>query len=252
MRCIVNQRNDQERYLHDAAKKPLDDMRARVKREPSAAASLVAGICVKNQMINFDHATKTKTLENLICLADESSLESILSILESLIYNTNAKEQRAAESSRRTIADLLVSAVRSHVAERSVPASSTSWLGRLLRVLVDVGYFLPKASLSTDPGSSSSISDDGRSMFQSRLSSCLTSILTSKLDPRHIFPSYVVSSIRSEANADGDNTLIWSGDAEITRTVMNGHRRLDELVERVCNPESPLGYILRNCAGGSR
>lgn len=228
MRCLVNQRNDPERYLHDAAKCPLDDMRARVKKEPAAAVSLLKGIFNRNRIFNFDQATKTKTIENIVCSADDSALCEIVAQFQVLVYDSDM-EDISAKNSLRTIADLLLSLIRSRVAQRSIPddaESSTSWLGQILLLMVDVTYF---ASPSSADGHQ--ISVESRALFQSRLSSSLSSIVTSKLDPQHTCPVLVVSTVRKKA--DSGKSLLWRGDEEITKVVRDGHRELDELVERV-------------------
>ena len=255
MRCLINQRNDSERYLHDAAEAPLGELRSTAKKEPGKAASIVAGLTGKNGAVNLDHLTKTKTVESIMSLADEPARSKIVSHFRTVILNPSVQDQPTADSQRRALADLLASVVRSHNVQNPFPPaveSSGSWLRELLLLFVDVAYFVHGPTGHNGTISSVPISDGVRSVFQSRLSSCLAHILTHKLDERNFFPFFVVSSIRSTAKSEDSSELVLQADKNVTKALKRGHKTLSQIAAQVkifCLIHWGFQLILIQCLG---
>ena len=232
MRCLINQRNDAERYLHNAAKAPLDEIRARVKKSPDAAAPILEGLITKHGSLNFDQITKTKTVEGALGQANDAAFEKLLPLFKRLIYRPEEEEEKVVESRRRTVADMLVSAVRSRNKENPV-GDSESWLQQLLVLLTELAYFTPTASTSPDDLPLPPISEGSRSVFQGRLSSCLAHLLTTKLDGEMNYPYAVVSAIRSKDKSSKSLSLVFKADKAVSKAVKQAHKQLEEIATKV-------------------
>ncbi|KAB2569848.1 DNA polymerase V [Lasiodiplodia theobromae] len=231
MRCLINQRNDSERILHNAAKLPLDDMRARAKRDPECAAPMIENLITKHGSLNFDQITKNKTVEGVLSHANDVALGEIVPLLKRLIYSPEERDEKVAETQRRTIADMLVTIVRSRNKENPI-GSDDSWLRKLLNFLTELSYFTPTAACSPDDLPLPGISDASRSMFQGRLTSCLAHLLSSKLDVEMEYPFVVVSHILKKNKSKGLE-LVFEADKEVSKVVQNAQERAKEISKKL-------------------
>ncbi|KAK7625651.1 DNA polymerase phi-domain-containing protein [Phyllosticta citricarpa] len=226
MRCIINQRNGSDRYLHKAAATPLDEMRARVKRNPDVAAPIVEGLITRHGSLSFDKITKTKTVEGVLGHASGSALEELVVFFKRLIYRPADEDEKAVEAYRRTISDMLVSLVRSRNLEN--PIGKDEWLRTLLDVFTTLAYFSPTGSSKTQDVPVPSVSEGSRNMFQQRLSSCLAHLLSSKLDTEMIYPMLVVAAIQNHSSSE-ELSLAFKAEKSITKAVKQAHKQLNEI-----------------------
>lgn len=231
MRCLINQRNDSERFLHNAAKTPLDDMRGRSKKEPEAAAPILKNLITQHGSLNFDQMTKTKTMDSVLSNANDVALEEIVLLFKQLIYRPEEQDEKVAEIQRRTVADMLVSAVRSRNKENHI--GDDSWLRKLLIILTELAYFTPTASSSPDDLPLPAVSGSSRTTFQGRLTSCLAHLLSSKLDIEMEYPYIVVSAIRSKSKSSKSLSLVFQADKAISKTTKQAHKQVEEIAEKV-------------------
>lgn len=185
IRCIVDQRSEPDRYLHEAAKRPLNDMVALAKLKPEAASPIVIEL-ITNGAANFDQATKTKTIESIINEATEDALKEIIHAIFDKIQDTTSQANQDAESQRKRLPDLLPAIVRARKTSReSLPETlvddtdAGSWLLYTLQKLSDLAYrhSLPVASQAT---------------MQTRLMSCLKALMDSPLRQAAKAPSLTV------------------------------------------------------------
>ncbi|GME41256.1 DNA polymerase V [Neofusicoccum parvum] len=244
MRCLINQRNDSERILHNAAKAPLDEMRARAKKTPEAAAPILEALITKHGSLNFDQITKNKTVDGVLGHANDVALENIVPLLKRLIYRPEEQDEKAAEAQRRTVADMLVSVVRSRNKETPI-GTNDSWLQSLLNFLTELAYFTPTASSSPDDLPIPAVSEASRTMFQGRLTSCLAHLLSSKLDTDMQYPYIVVSAIRSKSKSSKNLALAFQADKTISRAVKQAHKQVEEVAGKTLKAKDKKKPALR-------
>lgn len=182
-RCIINQRAGSQRYLFDAAKAALNSVIARAKQDPSATAGLIQGL-IEEGAANFDQATKTKTIETLLAQSSPEALSEIVSFVQKLMRKPNVKqgEQAQADAQRRMFADLLLSIVRTHKEptelfvkhdSKQKNATPSTWLNTVLDTFIELGYCEPAESDEVSPA----LSDSSKSIFRTRLSSCVAQLM---------------------------------------------------------------------------
>ncbi|OQO11614.1 hypothetical protein B0A48_03341 [Cryoendolithus antarcticus] len=181
LRCIMAQRADSQRYLFEAAKAPLNQLISRAKQD-SAVAGNAASSLIHAGAINFDQATKTKTMDTLLTHADHSKLEDAMDTLKTMILRPalKAEDQGNAENARRMIADFVLTVVRSRKpAELFLGSYGTDyvptppqWLSTALNFLVELGYWKLDKALASPP-----ISDATRQVCRQRLSSLIGHVM---------------------------------------------------------------------------
>ncbi|GAB7351533.1 hypothetical protein MBLNU459_g2171t1 [Dothideomycetes sp. NU459] len=133
MRCIINQRAEKERYLHEAAKAPLQNMILRAKADQDAIPILLKGLLSEHGAIDFDRITKTKTVDELLNRSASDSAEHSVRILSELVANPNTDDSTQAETRRRMLADMFLSLGRKGKQEGNKTnldgsRDSSSWL----------------------------------------------------------------------------------------------------------------------------
>ncbi|KAK8206195.1 DNA polymerase phi-domain-containing protein [Phyllosticta capitalensis] len=243
MRCIINQRNGADRYLHKPAQAPLDEMRARVKRNPEVAAPIVEGLVTRHGSLNFDKITKTKTVEGVLGFAGGSSLKELVLFFERLIYRPEDDEdQKAVETHRRTVSDMMILLVRSR--NLANPIGDDDWLRTLLEVFTKLAYFSPTGSSQTHDVPVPSISDASRQLFQERVTSCLAHLLSSKLDTEMMYPVFVVTAIQ-KFSASETLSLAFKADKTISKAVKQAHKQLSEVLAKEAKAKEKKKPALR-------
>jgi len=225
-----------ERYLHDAAKTPLEVIRARVKKEPDLAAAMLSGLICQNGAINFDHITKSKTVDSVLSTASPPALVKIVSQFRGMILHPDTEDQQVADSQRRMLADVLVSAVRScnkQQADATDPDAAKEWLEQLLLVFVEFAYSVPDSAAREDTVPRPPVSDASRAMFQSRLSSSLAHILSVRLDEEITLPYAVVSALHSRVESSGTSKLSLQANKQVWKTLKRAHKTLGKVASQV-------------------
>ncbi|OJD36988.1 dna polymerase v [Diplodia corticola] len=243
MRCLINQRNDSERILHNAAKLPLDDMRARAKKDPESAAPMIENLITKHGSLNFDQITRSKTVEGVLSHANDVALGEIVQLFRRLIYSPEERDEKVAETQRRSVADMLVTIVRSRNKENPI-GSDDSWLRKLLAFVTELSYFTPTAAISPDFLPIPGVSDASRSMFQGRLTSCLAHLLSSKLDVEMDYPFVVVSHIHKQSKKKG-LALVFEADKKVMKVVQDAQERTKEISKKLSKAKDKKKPALR-------
>lgn len=236
MRCMINQRADTERYLHDAAKAPLEAMRARVRKEPGLAAIFFSGLVSQNGAINFDHMTKTKTVDGILSSASAPAMEKIVSLFRDLVVRPDTEDQKVADSHRRMLTDMLVSTVRScnkQQLDTVDPDALKTWLKQLLLTLMEFAYFDPDPTVKEDTVPRPPVSEASRVMFQSRLSSSLAHILSARLDEEISLPYAVVSALHSRGESQETSRLSLQANKQVWKTLKRAYKTLKKIASQV-------------------
>ncbi|OCK79185.1 hypothetical protein K432DRAFT_300397 [Lepidopterella palustris CBS 459.81] len=220
MRSLINHRNNSERFLHNAAMVPLKELQARVQKDPGIAASIVVALTSKNGTVKLDQLTKTKTLENILLLADDKALLKIVKHFHALILCPDNQEQTAADSYRRMIADILITLVKGYKGYQNnstILPGKESWLRNIFVILVEFAFFVPNSSASRDTAPLPPISASSRIMFRERLSSCLAHLVAVTQPDQLSFPSMVVSIIRQRIESFKTLDIVFEADKTVLK-----------------------------------
>ncbi|EDU44733.1 DNA polymerase phi [Pyrenophora tritici-repentis] len=247
MRTLINQSKKEDRFLHSAALAALSSVQLRAEQDDGTAVSIFVALTSKHGSIEFDRITKTRTLDQILASADDKSLTKIVRHLSSLILRPETEEQSAADSRRQAIADLLLNTVKqykryekfnekvflkevTHRRQGRAPEDRKSnWLRETLETLVECAYFVPAQNADTKKMPLPAISDRSRTMFQERLSSCLTKLLDAKLGARSDVALMVIEMIRSKSSKSTKLELAFKADASVRSTMEKGLQSLDAI-----------------------
>lgn len=184
LHCIVTSRAENQRYLFEASKAPLLALTTRCKQNPGNSSQVVHRL-LPNGAVNFDQATKTKTVEALLAQASPAELSEIVSLIEDMSLRPKAQssEQSQVESRRRMLADLTLTLLRSKKEPSDLvtrtsksQVESVAWLSAISDLFIKLGY--DDASDRTNAEASPPFSDASRAMYRARLSSCASHIIT--------------------------------------------------------------------------
>ncbi|KAI9834924.1 MAG: hypothetical protein M1819_002647 [Sarea resinae] len=233
MRSLKNQLSSKDRYLHGAAQKALKAIHAKVEADPTVASAIIEQLLSEKGAINFDQSTKTKTVERLLVQCSDSALADTVSLFSRLIAKPQVQEQKASEARRQLLADQLVSALRSRTAGKSdaaVEEDPSRWIQRILSVFIGYGYF--RAQL--DPANPEllpepPLSPKSQEMFQSRVSSCLTHMLSAESETPARFPYFVVCEIRDRESNDPMSVSLFNADSSIEKAVKRARKLLEDI-----------------------
>lgn len=232
VRSLVNQSKKDDRFLHAASVLALNAMCARVKQSPSSALPIMVAITTK-----IGPTELYKTQIQLMLSTDDETLRKIVRHFHSLILRPDTQDQDLADSRRRAIADLLLSIVRDYKGYESEDFKSgdeyDTWLRQILDILVEFAYFVPTEGAKTSKVPLPAVSDASRKVFQERLSSCLTRLLSVETASRSSFALTAVGLIRSKADSKSLQ-LVFKADEDILKTVKKAFKTLDTLAVKVC------------------
>lgn len=228
MRCLINQLADGDRYLHRTALKCLKAMQARVEEAPETAYEFVAGLTGSCGSPLFDQITKTKTVVTLLTKANDMALQRIISLFDSIIQKPSGDETKVAESHRRALADLLVSAIRSRKLEGSVVCVRS-----VLKMFSKYGYLKTQDPTLEPIPPLSSVS---RETFRTRLSACFAHLMSMQATLNMNWPFEIIHYLKSEEEF-GRFEMIMGFDTKIEearRSAWKKMSRLDKMVSRLC------------------
>ncbi|CAI6335213.1 unnamed protein product [Periconia digitata] len=245
MRTLLNQTKMENRLLHAAALSAWKSLPIRAQQSPESALNLVMGLTSKNGTADFDNHTKFKTLESILLEADDETLRKIVRHLHSLIVRPGTSEQSVADHRRQTIADLLLSIVRQYKRYEDIShevVEKDNWLRTALDIMVEHAYFVPTSSAKTRKVPLPPISENSRRVFQERLSSCLTRLLT--VDSQTSFGLAVVQLIRSKATSSSSLKAVFEADESVSETVEKAFKSLDRIVTKSSKSSAAPGFIL--------
>jgi hypothetical protein len=234
MRTIINQSKKDDRFLHTAALAALKSVQARVEQDDSAALPVVVALTTKHGNIDFDKLTKTKTLEQVMLSADDGALKKIVRHFRSIILRPETEEPSVADSRRQAIADLLVSTVKHFRRYNALPddiIEGENWLRDVLELLVEFAYFVPTKDVKTSKVPLPPVSEAGRTMFQERLSSCLTKLLDVEAGSKSSFALLIMKIIRTKMSAKAFES-VFKAEAKVTTTVEKAFDTLDKISKK--------------------
>lgn len=207
MRCLINQLASPNRYLHRIAEKSVKTITLKVELDSSLAGPVLECLLSPpNGQANFDHATKTKTVEKLVSSLDGKYAKDLVVFFRKMILRPGTQEPQAAAVVRQVVADQLVNLVRSRrSSDGNLSLDASEGIQMALSMLADFTYF--NSRLDKDEHNGHEPSEDppfsvaSRDVFKSRILSCLTH-LTSKYSNPAKFAYDVVSGIHAREDQE--------------------------------------------------
>ena len=253
MRCLMNQLASPDRYLHRTAERAKNMILARARSSPNVRPLILTALLTGPYGdLHFDKMTKTKTVESLLAHIDDSTLKQMIPIYDELILRPGVQDDKAATSTRITVADQLVSAVRNLPAEDtyydSEPLSLVGVVPMVLTLLVKYAYFdLNNVPEGQENKPSPPISQSSRHMFRSRISSCLTHLTAQSKDPG-LVPYHLMLVIRSREERPESGGLLLVVDDTVREVIKTTRKRMKEITLEVAKApqDSSRGKYLRS------
>ncbi|KAJ6113902.1 hypothetical protein N7523_007219 [Penicillium sp. IBT 18751x] len=228
VRCLMNQLAVEDRYLHRMAVKASKAIPARVSREPSFAASAVRGLIQTSGTLNFDQATKTKTVEKIVSEANREALQEIVPMLEQFLSRPGTTDEKFASSNRNFVAHLLLSIVRSKATsgDKDSEEDCQSVLEQILSTFVRFAYFKGDGARELVP--EPAFTQATQELLRNRINSSLNSLLASQKYASTI-PYAVVRQIRDGAKSGEYGKFIISIDDKLQASVKTAFKALKKL-----------------------
>lgn len=237
MRCIINQRAEQDRYLHEAAKAPLQHMCLRGKADQEAIPVMLKGLLSEPGAIDFDRMTKTKTVDDLLTRSKGDSAAKSFSVLGALVIDPNTDDPSQAETRRRMLADMMLNMARKQQPEegndvlhasREEARDSAPWVW-FFRQLTNFAYGGPLGGqVSPLPSPSPPFTEATQEVFKARLMSTLNHVLSTRTDEEFLVPEIVVEGAVA-ADARSNTGLATKADKQILKVMKGAQTRLKEL-----------------------
>ncbi|KAJ5605804.1 hypothetical protein N7510_008585 [Penicillium lagena] len=223
VRCLMNQLAVEDRYLHRMAVKASKAIQGRVSKEPGFAAAAVHGLMGTGGAINFDQATKTKTIEKTVAEANQTALQEIVPLFEQLIQRPGTTDDKTAASHRQVLAGLLLAIVRSKVSSED---DYQGTMEQILFIFVRFGYFLDngEGKATAEPA----LAQSTQELFRNRINSCLNSLIVTRKYAATL-PYAVVRQIREAVKSGeyGKFTIVM--DDKLQESVKTSFKALKKL-----------------------
>ncbi len=235
-RTLTNQSKDQARFLHTAALAALRAVQARAEQDPDLALPIFEALSTKDNSIGSDRHAITNTLEQILLSTDEANIRKILRHLNSLLLRPGSEDSAVADRRRQAVADLLLSTVKHYKRYSELNENALdkdSWLQKALEILVENAYFIPSKDAKTRKVPLPPVSDRNRSMFQERLSSCLTRLFDVDINHRSAIAMSTISMIRTKSTSTESLDLVMKADKAVLNTIDEAFRSLDALSSQV-------------------
>ncbi|KAL2369832.1 hypothetical protein RJ035_007273 [Blastomyces gilchristii] len=247
MRCFMNQLAVEDRYLHRIAAKALKSVQARVAREPEFIVAAINGLMGPTGAVNFDHITKTKTVEKMISAVSADTLKEIIPLFESMIARPGMEDVKAAASTRQQLTAYLLSVVRTQAAAINATDSDElqSSIESVLFLLARFAYFISNENAkSKQTPAEPPVMEATQELFRNRLMSCLNIVISGRKSPAAI-PYAVVRKIH-EMDVDGDwgKFVIEMGE-DIKGSVAAAFKTLKKLTSKEKRAEKKEGSSIQ-------
>lgn len=228
VRCLMNQLAVEDRYLHRMAVKASKAIQSRVSKEPGFAAAAVRGLMGTSGTVNFDQATKTKTVEKIVAEANRNALQEIAPLFEQLMQRPGTGDEKIAASNRQFIAGLLLSIVRSKASTGNNESEDDyqAILEQILSIFVRFAYFVPSGAGPDAP--EPALSTTTQELLRNRINSALNSLLASQKYAATI-PYAVVKQIRDAAKSEEYGKFIINMDDKLQDSVKTAFKSLKKL-----------------------
>ena len=189
MRCFINQLASPDRYLHRAAEKTRRAMLDSAKAKPETMIAILTALLTPPEGdVNFDGITKTRTVDTLLSQAIATDqLVDFLTVYDRLIMRPGTMDERLSAVKRQVLADQLVALLKSGQSESISDENYNLYIHQSLPLLAKYAYF---DVVSFHSGNrrfpEPAISPKSRDMFRSRISSCLSHLMTKSINQSNV------------------------------------------------------------------
>ena len=223
LRCLGNQLASKERILHGVAEESLKAVQRRGISEPSTIPTIL-----RATLGTIHYTSFIKPAEKLLNLAEPNQFEEIVSLFGELTNDPLADEDKTISAARQVLADLLVMVVRSGAPADNVGGTAQSlapfreMVSQILQMFGRYAY----TDIVVPP--SKPVTEATRSMFRSRITSCLTSLITKDPDPS--FYPYNLLNTLSSREAEQRLLFAKSADNEVREIVYRGWKTLKKMI----------------------
>ena len=217
------------------AERSIKAILARARSNPNGKAPILKALLDPvNGDINFDKTTKTKTVEELVSLVDDPAFEQVVEIYEDLVMRPGAEDEKILASRRQSAADQLVSAVRSlqlpPTENTPVKSGYLANIRRILALLAKCAYFdVDGAPDDRVISPSPQISRSSREMFRTRLSSCLSSLVTKSIGGSSYFAYEVVCNVYGQHENPNHRSTILNADDSVRNVLEKAWQILSKI-----------------------
>lgn len=175
-----------------------------------------------NGQANFDHATRTKTVEKLISSLDGKYVKDLVATFRKIILRPGTQDLQAAAVVRQVVADQLVNLVRSRqFTDGKLSSDASEGIQLALSILADFAYFnsrLDKLGHSGhEPSDDPPFSAASRDVFKSRILSCLTHLISKSSNPAKFAYDVVAGIHTREKQEDLADSFLGEVGESITK-----------------------------------
>ncbi|PVH76627.1 hypothetical protein DL98DRAFT_561891 [Cadophora sp. DSE1049] len=112
VRCLINHVQEKDRFLHRAADKSLKVLIGAVEANPKLLVTILPYLIGGHGSYNFDRVTKTKTVERLLSLVEDSSTTAVINILVEPALSASGDDVKEAEMRRQMLGDYILNIIR--------------------------------------------------------------------------------------------------------------------------------------------
>ncbi|TGZ85473.1 hypothetical protein EX30DRAFT_314548 [Ascodesmis nigricans] len=233
MRSFINQLSDSERYLHKIATKVSRTLISKSESSPWMSPVIFKNLISGHGPPNFDHITKTKTVDKVLCNADENGLNEIFDDLRNIILDPvpsaaadeeASENNKQADSRRQWATDTLLSAIRSGKTPKD-----EKFLRRTVELLTMLGYFTITSGAQKPK---SPVSESSQGMFRTRLMSCLTHLIglnSGKTSTGESWPYLAIKKIQKCKDAEDEYKPAVEADEMVEEVVEGASKTVEKL-----------------------
>ncbi|KAF1984485.1 hypothetical protein K402DRAFT_455933 [Aulographum hederae CBS 113979] len=237
MKFLGDQRNNTKQREHNPASIFLHAIEERARISPGDCVVLVSQLLQKDHT-NFDQAMKFRVMERILVAADESSLLEISSVLEACLLRSEDRDSKSAATQRRWLADLIVVVVKSRTHIPSVSMDpGVNWLVCTLGILAKAAY-LDEDKLDTIPNPN--LSSETRSMFHTKLLTCLTHVVSAKSKENNAaYPYLMVNLFKPMLDVAGKTGIVASiSDKEVRQLLQSSYSVLASITDAITSSQT--------------
>ncbi|EMR09016.1 hypothetical protein PNEG_02790 [Pneumocystis murina B123] len=236
MRCFINHLSDENRYLNKISNKVISCIISTANTRKKVILPIIQSLLGPLGALNFDKITKTKLVESLISLADETSLWDILQLLKTITCSPCSKNEDI-DQKRQISIDIMLSILRNKKCNKS-----NEWIINYITFFVTYGYFEPKSEDFKHP-----FSTNTKTILRSRLSSSLAhlnsrnhSIEYSKNLQKHFFwSSFIIELIISLSESEKYNLSV-NMDSKTLKIKNKSIKIFKKILIKKSNPEKKI------------
>ena len=235
LRCLTNQLSSKRENLQGVVVDSLRAIQRRGSNEPDAIPELLLSMLESSNYVSF-----TKTAEKLLSQASPTHFHEITIDFEGLIDDPSLIEEKGIGAYRQTLADLLVTVIRSSPSPDTTEPSLALFremVCSILQMFAVYAYFDGAAAPHSKP-----VTEATRNMFRSRITSCLTNVMTK--DPDLTFHPYNLVRFLHPKEGSRQPLFSQSADKDVSEAVDQGWKTLQTVRAEESNSFNQAFVIL--------